>query len=234
MKKLILTVLLLVTSLCASESYEGSLEFTQEDNSTFFGIQKGDEWFNYIEQNATGNVIVWDGTNYVYAVVDTSGQFPKLGPSTILVGGMPPVNFADTTLSQMHHDAREEALNQAKRETLKGLVGGKTWYEVKMGHGPAGEPMGVLNKIVLDANITSYIKTPLQPDSANPTEQYPFLDGSHISLELEGVFQTFSQGPGYLIVKSYNNLSMVELRDTARWYDNNSNATAHYNTLPKL
>jgi len=239
MKKILLIVLLSLSQLPASDAFRGSLEFTQDDNVTkFTGKLKGDEWFNYIEQNSTGSIVVYDGNNYVYAEVNNS----KLAPTAQLVGqGTAPAAIDAQTLASLANMARHDALDKMEEERLKGILVNKVWYEVVLGRNPTtGQLQAKIDSYAISTEQNgSYISvnfTPLLPNSGNSTTPYSEIIAKELRVENGNsmLIKTFTQGPGYLKVKNYEQISVdTEFINESRWYDNNASAISYYNTLPQ-
>ena len=83
----IILFLSMITWLYSVPAYQGSIKFKQNDGSTFSGKLKGDEWFNWVEDEQ-GDIIKYNkkSKNYEYAVVKESNGKLDLVPSNVKVG----------------------------------------------------------------------------------------------------------------------------------------------------
>ncbi|MCD6654358.1 MAG: hypothetical protein LT067_06275 [Sulfurovum sp.] len=89
MKKLILFIGMLTFAFCVP-AFQGPMEFKQNDGSTFQGKLKGDEWFNWVEDQE-GNIIKYnkESNNYEYGTIQEKNGTLDLIPSGIKVGNKP-------------------------------------------------------------------------------------------------------------------------------------------------
>lgn len=80
--KLLLTIMILTTALFATPAFKGKLSIKQADGETFQAKIKGDEWFNWIEDD-NGNVIKYNNNskNYEYATLEEKNGELDLIPS---------------------------------------------------------------------------------------------------------------------------------------------------------
>ena len=85
MKKLILLASMITFAFCVP-AFQGPLEFKQNDGSAFQGKLKGDEWFNWVEDNE-GHIIKYNHSskNYEYAKAEEKNGTLELIPSGVKV-----------------------------------------------------------------------------------------------------------------------------------------------------
>ena len=81
MKKLLLLICTITVAFSAP-AFKGEMKFKQDDNSTFIGELKGDEWFSWVEDKE-GNIIKYnfDSKNYEYAEIKISNGIANLIPA---------------------------------------------------------------------------------------------------------------------------------------------------------
>ena len=78
----ILLFITMVTVAFSAPAFKGEMKFKQEDNSTFTGELKGDEWFSWVEDKE-GNIIKYnfDSKDYEYAQIAINNGVADLVPS---------------------------------------------------------------------------------------------------------------------------------------------------------
>ncbi len=86
MKKIILTVTI-ATLAYAAPALKGNIEFKQKDGATFIGQLKGDEWFNWIEDDKE-HIIKYSNRskNFEYGRLKEINGDVDLVPSGVKVG----------------------------------------------------------------------------------------------------------------------------------------------------
>lgn len=118
MIKLILLVSM-ITFAYTAPAYKGPIKFEQSDSSTFSGKLKGDEWFNWVEDEQ-GDIIKYNkkSKNYEYAVVKEANGTLDLAPSNIKVGDKPEGSdlgkIDKNTLTKIWKQKKEKALKYKK------------------------------------------------------------------------------------------------------------------------
>ena len=72
----------MVTVAFSAPAFKGEMKFKQEDNSTFTGELKGDEWFSWVEDK-DGNIIKYnfESKDYEYAQIAINNGVADLVPS---------------------------------------------------------------------------------------------------------------------------------------------------------
>jgi hypothetical protein len=76
MKKLIMSLIVAVSSLIAVPAFDGERSFKQSNGQTFTGSVKGDEWLHWIETK-NGAVVIYNNNSkdYEYATIrEIDGQ----------------------------------------------------------------------------------------------------------------------------------------------------------------
>lgn len=128
MIKLIIFVSM-ITLVFSVPAYKGSINFKQNDGSSFSGKLKGDEWFNWVEDKE-GDIIKFNkkSKDYEYAIIKDINGTLDLVPSGIKVGNkseqsstsgsmMPSLLKIDKkTLGKVWKQKKEEVL---KRKNIK-------------------------------------------------------------------------------------------------------------------
>ena len=114
MKKIIITISLLLSWVAASSAYPGQISFKQQDGSRFLGHLKGDEWFNWVE-DTDKNIIQYNNQtkNFEYTLLKETSQGLTLVTSGIKVGdntAPKESKIEATTLSKIWKQKREQAL----------------------------------------------------------------------------------------------------------------------------
>jgi hypothetical protein len=86
MKKIILLAIF-TSSLYSSMALDEKSDFIQKDGSTFKGNLKGDEWFNWVEDEKE-NILIYNKKtkNYEYAMLKTSNGKLRLTTSGVKEG----------------------------------------------------------------------------------------------------------------------------------------------------
>lgn len=86
----VILFLSMITWLYSAPAFKGSIKFKHNDGSTFSGKLKGDEWFNWIEDDQ-GDIIQYNkkSKNYEYGVIKEINGTLDLVPSNIKVGNKP-------------------------------------------------------------------------------------------------------------------------------------------------
>lgn len=76
----------MITFAFCVPAFQGPLEFKQNDGSAFQGKLKGDEWFNWVEDNE-GHIIKYNHSskNYEYAKAEEKNGTLELIPSGVKV-----------------------------------------------------------------------------------------------------------------------------------------------------
>jgi len=224
-------VLWFVTFSCgialAAPAFEGSQTLTNGDGSTFTARLQGDPWFHYV-QDSNGRIIVYDtgSGNYEFADYDTSGTRPRLRSSGVKAGTSPGSHGVISPAQlQAARAAARSSINQA---TLSALLGGQVWYSVEHG------TVTTLYKVSFNGTFSMKWER-IKPD-ANPPIKTDTVHLSGQTLVNDSVnhlyYYTFAQRAGYLDVAIYQQIggSTPTQTDMTRWYPNQADALAYYNT----
>jgi hypothetical protein len=89
MRKVLLFISI-ITFAFSVPAFKGLIKFKQNDGMSFSGKLKGDEWFNWIEDEQ-GDIIKYNqkSKNYEYAIIKEVNGTLDLVPSNIKVGNKP-------------------------------------------------------------------------------------------------------------------------------------------------
>lgn len=100
----------------SAPAFKGSMKFKQVDGSTFSGNLKGDEWFNWIEDNQ-GDIIKYNkkSKNYEYGIVKEINNTLELVPSNVKVGD----KVEGTSLGKIDKKTLIMIWKQKKEKALK-------------------------------------------------------------------------------------------------------------------
>lgn len=235
MKKILALLTTAGIIVFAGPAFKGDTTFSNADNSTFQGHLNGDPWFRYITDN-TGNIILFNKTsnNYEYADIDNTGTSPKLVASGTKAGTLSTLRSGNPTASQLSSiwAASRAAIASAQ---LQIIIPGQ-WYEVR-GPVPVMSPQAQMFSVYLDNGITGIEIQQLLPNQGAMKNDPVHLDGQKLindsaSTANSSTYYTFVQKVGYLEIKVYNeDTTGTQIVYAGRWYSNQADATAYYNTL---
>ena len=122
----IITLLIIPLVTFAVSAYSGKIKFVQSDQESFYGHLKGDEWFNWIEDEK-GDVILYNqrSKNYEYAKLKDengtldlvpSGRKVRAPQTTYRASKQNIPNLDKRALPLIWKHKREEALRYRQRD----------------------------------------------------------------------------------------------------------------------
>ena len=230
--KIVIVIMIFVSTLFATMAFNGNISFKNSDNSTFTAKLMGDPYFHYVK-TPSGDILIYNKTsgNYEYANIDTRGSHPKLVPSGVKVG----TSGVHQSISQSQLQTIARASRAALRTPLTtasttGLLAGKIWYRVFKDTDTGKH----IYKISVAGDTLSYKEEQIQPTQGTLKVHTLNIVGNelHIDNNTPYYYYSVTQMPNYLKVKEFaqvNNGYVVNR--IVRWYDNPPAAQNYYNSL---
>jgi len=122
MKKTVLIAFLTIlpAAIHAVPAYPGSVTFKQHDGTSFKGMIKGDEWFNWIE-DTQGKVVVYNtkSKQYEYGILKKIGGKYELLPSGIKAVSNVQNSKAANAVPEVDRETLYEILKEKRDSALK-------------------------------------------------------------------------------------------------------------------
>ena len=113
----IIILLIIPLATFGVSAYPGKLKFVQDDQQSFYGHLKGDEWFNWIEDEK-GEVILYNQVSkaYEYAKYKEENGILDLVPSGVKVKAFQTGNSASKQNARQLDKTRLPLIWKHKRE----------------------------------------------------------------------------------------------------------------------